>query len=404
MVNQREKQLPVGWGDFLFNNPGTRTWDARNFVELSYQSSAPRTRGLQWRASYDWYTYQGCYYYFNRDHALVDNRDQGRAGWFSSRLSYSWMTREFGELTVGGEFAADLFNDQWNWDKKPAYRERLRLSATEVSGGLFVKDELPLNRRWTANFGARLDRTNRGGGGVSPRLGLVYQRSASTTLKFLYGRSFRDPSAYERAYSDGATAMANPLVRPEHADTAELVYERALGKRLQLVGSGYYYQLKDMIEQVWVGLNVAQYQNEGRIRGAGAEFELSAKAWHGIDAAASVALQDNHLRPENTRLPDSPVAIAKARLAVPLGAKWVAALSMNSLSSRDTLAAAPLPSVTRLDATLTSLRLNRAFDVQVGLRNALNRKYWDPTAINSQVDRIQQDGRTFFVKLIWRHQ
>ena len=49
------------------------------------------------------------------------------------------------------------------------------------------------------------------------------------------------------------------------------------------------------------------------------------------------------------------------------------------------------------DVTLTSKRLLRNFDLQCGLRNAFNRRYHDPIALNPVVDSMQQPGRSFFV-------
>jgi hypothetical protein len=53
-----------------------------------------------------------------------------------------------------------------------------------------------------------------------------------------------------------------------------------------------------------------------------------------------------------------------------------------------------------LDATATTDHLSKRFDVAFGVRNLLNWIYSDPTAI--AVEKVQQDGRSVFVKLICR--
>jgi outer membrane receptor protein involved in Fe transport len=73
---------------------------------------------------------------------------------------------------------------------------------------------------------------------------------------------------------------------------------------------------------------------------------------------------------------------------------------MEYFSSRGTSAGATLKPAYLADFTLTSRRLLRNFDIRSGLRNAFNRDYSNPIALNARVDAMQQPGRTFFVELI----
>ena len=73
---------------------------------------------------------------------------------------------------------------------------------------------------------------------------------------------------------------------------------------------------------------------------------------------------------------------------------------MQYFSSRETLAGMSLKPVYLADFTVSSHRLLSNFDVRAGLRNAFNRNYSDPVALNPAVDSMQQPGRTFFVELI----
>jgi outer membrane receptor protein involved in Fe transport len=73
---------------------------------------------------------------------------------------------------------------------------------------------------------------------------------------------------------------------------------------------------------------------------------------------------------------------------------------MQYISSRETLTAAALKPVYLADFTISSHRLLPNFDVRAGLRNAFNRSYSDPVALNPRVDAMQQNGRTLFVELI----
>ena len=73
---------------------------------------------------------------------------------------------------------------------------------------------------------------------------------------------------------------------------------------------------------------------------------------------------------------------------------------MEYVSPRNTLGGSSVKPLYLADFTVTSKRLLANFDVRAGLRNAFNRDYSDPIALNSRVDSMQQPGRTFFVELI----
>ena len=51
------------------------------------------------------------------------------------------------------------------------------------------------------------------------------------------------------------------------------------------------------------------------------------------------------------------------------------------------------------DFTATA-RVHPRFDLQAGVRNALDRRYEDPVCLT--VDRLRGDGRSVFVRLVWR--
>jgi len=92
--------------------------------------------------------------------------------------------------------------------------------------------------------------------------------------------------------------------------------------------------------------------------------------------------------------------LAKLHFAVPLGRKFDVSSGMQYISSRETLAGVSAKPAYLADLTVSSHRLLSNFDVRAGLRNAFNRNYSDPIALNPRVDAMQQPGRTFFVELI----
>ncbi len=248
-------------------------------------------------------------------------------------------------------------------------------------------------------MGLRFDNAAFGHNSVSPRAALIYQR-AEWTYKFLYGRGFRDPSAFQLFYSDGLSAANNPSLRPESADTVEVDVERKLGKRMNLQASAYGYDLRDFLEGVLLEDGLLQYRNLGTVEAEGLEIEINGRPSNWLEATASYAVEGARDHSPDHLLANSASQLAKFRFAVPLGHKFDVSSSMQYESSRETLGNNGLPPEYLADFTLTSKNLLRNFDVRLGIRNAFNKNYSDPVALFPTVDSMPQPGRSFFVELI----
>jgi outer membrane receptor protein involved in Fe transport len=132
-------------------------------------------------------------------------------------------------------------------------------------------------------------------------------------------------------------------------------------------------------------------------------MEASGKPLRELTITASVAVQRAHDALSHAFLTNSPGMVAKLRGALPLAKnKLLAAAAMQYLSPRRTLAYAEVPSYWLADLTLTTNRFHPDFDVQFGVRNLFNRAYYDPVGSGAPEDRLLQDGRSIFLKLIWR--
>lgn len=282
----------------------------------------------------------------------------------------------------------------------PVPLQYLSVDHLNRSLGLVFQDEKKLSKRWKLDLGLRFDIAAYGSGFLSPRAALIYQPSG-WSLKFLYGRSFRNPSAFEFFYADdGFSALANPDARPEVADTFE-VDARKLGKRMNLQVSTYGYLLHDFLVAVNVPPHgLQQFQNVEQSKAAGLELELNGRPANWLEATASYAVERTHDNGGSGILVDSPSQPAKLRFAVPLGRKFELSSGMQYQSRRKTVGGNWVSPVYLADFTLTSKHLLRDFDVRLGIRNAFNRNYSDPVALNPAVDTVPEPGRSFFVELI----
>ena len=71
------------------------------------------------------------------------------------------------------------------------------------------------------------------------------------------------------------------------------------------------------------------------------------------------------------------------------------------MSERETFSGNRVPPVHLANLTLASRRLWEGSEVQFGVRNLFNRRYWDPVGIEQGTDRLLEDGRCFFLRLSW---
>src|SRR5579864_267124 len=398
----REKMIPTGWYNTIFDDRGNKILDERGFFEAAYARDLSATRKVRWRIYYDQYRYRARYDYGPAD-AIQDYRDLGAGDWVGSQLAYDFAIPHVGVLTVGGEMNADIRALQQYYEVSPVSAGVFSADHPDFSYGLFAQQQWRLSPAWTAYLGARFDDSKNRGHFVSPRVALVYQASANTSYKLLYGRAFRNPNAYEMYYTDGSTQVANLGLRPENANTFEASAERRLTKNLAGLATVYHYHLDNLIEAGTNGAGWLQYQNSGSSKANGVEMELKGKFREGIETVTSVAVQRASEPGDHTFLPASPGCVAKIRGAIPLLKNRLrAAAALQYLSVQRTYSYAQIPAFWLTDVTLTTRNLHPDFDLQFGVRNLFNVTYYYPGGVGFIQDQIRADGRSVFLKLVWR--
>jgi len=401
VLSDRNKIQPISWGPTIFNDRGTRLMENAGYVDAVY-SRLLAGGTLEWRT------------YFNADHlrgrfdyaldsptgaVIEDNRTFSESDWIGMRLSYRFDVPHIGTLTAGTGGEIDLRAYQGSKDVAPVPQVFVNINQRERTVAWFVQDERRLSAHWSLNLGARLDLSNYRRSFVSPRVALIYQPSSEWTYKFLFGRSFRNPSAFQAFYGDGFSSVANPSAGPEKGDAIEMDVERKIGRRLNLVGAVYGYLLRDYLQGVYTAGGLLQIQNRGKLQAAGFEIELNGRPFPWLETAASYAFQKWRDYDTDGVLENSPAHLAKLRLAVPIGRKFDVSSSLQYHSSRATVTDALVSPVFLADFTISSKHLLPNFDVQFGIRNGFNWNYSDPIALTPLVNSMRQPGRTFFVEL-----
>jgi iron complex outermembrane receptor protein len=393
--NSRDKQPLIGLGTSLSGDPAQHVVDSRDLVGATYRRQAGPGE-FRWQIFYDRYRYRDLYDYPSGG-TLEGVSDFNRGDQLDSQAAYAVPLAHIGTLTAGIEGFIDLQALQYNI--VDGVRQDIA-GRNNRGGALFAQQEWKIAPRWTLHGGLRLDETRNFGHFLSPRLAAVYQYSPQTVYKLVYGRPFRNPSAFEQYYNDGGLSyLAAAPLRPETANTFQGSMERGVGHGWTVTATGFHYRIEHVIEAVANQEGVQQYQNTGEILSTGGELELSGKWRSGVETTASMVWQDSLGQQPSAWLPNSPHQIAKLRVGIPAGRRLFASGDLQYISARADTNGDRLGGFLLVDLAATA-HLNRRFDVVAGVHNLFNRYYED--AVYVATDRVPGDGRSVFVKLVLR--
>ena len=134
------------------------------------------------------------------------------------------------------------------------------------------------------------------------------------------------------------------------------------------------------------------------------DVALSGRATNGLQGKASFDYVDAHNENAgHSALDNSPGPMAKLNVIVPLIDKWLfAGVEGQFLGRRLTLLQNSLSSYQVFNLTLLGHTVGKHLDIAASVFNVLDKKYFDPGRPEDPEDTIQQDGRSFRIKITAR--
>jgi len=265
----RLKIVPTAAYETNFNDPGTRTTDNFAYFDAQYHHDLSAATDIELLSFFHDYDYRGTYAYggTNSPDRFL-NFDKGHADWTGLEGT---LTHRMGRhhLTAGGSYEYNLRLAQQNYN--PGEPPALDDHETSWLTSGFAELELKVRNDLALRAGGRLDYLSESGSALSPRLGIVYLPTKRTALKYLYGRAFRAPNAYESYYTDGATQEAPAQrLQKENIQTHEFILEHSWNPWLGMTVDGYYNHLDHLIDwETDPANNMTRAVNRGKIRGRG---------------------------------------------------------------------------------------------------------------------------------------
>jgi outer membrane receptor for ferrienterochelin and colicins len=398
--SSRTKGIPTASFDTDFNDSRNSTVDEGWFADLKYERSLDSGVDLMGRLFYDSCEFDGSYVYGG-----VVQKDLGHGRWWGGETQVSTTLFDRNKITAGLEYRDNYRQDQVIFNENPfepiaSNRRNSRVWA------FYLQDEFSILKNLVLNAGIRYDNYSNFGSTVNPRLALIYTPLEGTVFKILYGTAFRPPNVFEQYYQDTISQTSNPALRPEKIQTYELVYEQYFGKKYRGTASGFYYTIDDLIVSTTDATTSLEiYRNLNRAEAVGGEVELEGKWDNGLTGRVSYSYQDAWDGSTGQPLVNSPHNLAKINLTIPLiKDKVFVGFEEQFTDRRKTRDGNHTKAYFVTNFTLYSRNLLKKLELSASIYNLFDYRYGDPGgAIREHVqDVIQQDGRTFRVKLTYR--
>ena len=388
----RDKENPTAQY-FLttFNDPRLQTTDDRSYTSLKYAHSFPEIVDVTAQVYYDRSDFQiGYPIVLGTNDFSSTEKDAGE--WWGTEVQFNKRLWERHVITLGAEYRDDFRQERQISGQTPVEQTRL-------SYGVYLQGDFMLLTNLHLNAGVRYDQAGDFDPAFNPRLALIYNPWKTATLKAIYGTAFRAPNFLELALSPPGQ------LKPEEITSYELVYEQEIVRHLRSSISGFYNQMDGLI-----AFDSGQFVNfDAATRGL--ELALEGNWNNGIRSRLSYSLQRTE-DSSDQNLPDSPEHLVKMNVSVPVyKQKIFASLEFQYTSSRQTLFTSSAGETLRgMDAggfetvnfTLFSHDLIKNLEFSGGVYNLFDTRYGDPSTRFHLQDIIEQDGRSFRIKLTYR--
>jgi len=374
---KREKDVPPQVYFTNLSDPSEAT-DERAYALARATGHPNADATLSCSVSIDYYSYDAlfspAFLSFNQQHL------------HSKSLSLNYETRwqqTFGNehiMVAGFEYQENFIQDVARDDLvDPTNSSSISTDSRYVSP--FLQFDWNLGHNFWLSTGARYDTYSTGEERLTPRAGLIWNPSQSTTFKLLYGQAFRVPNVAERLAGEGAVGP-NPDLRPETNESWEFVTNHRFNAIWQADAHLYYTKSSDLITDNAV--------NEQEITTQGVEVGFTAYFPSNIQLRGSGTYQESY-DANDQNVVDAPRSLFKLNASAPIYEKWLrASLEVQYVGNRIDNTGASLGDYLTENFTLRAIRVGGRWDLSLSVYNLSGTRWADST----QTGQIQSAPRS----------
>ncbi|MDP3665028.1 MAG: TonB-dependent receptor [Nitrosomonas sp.] len=331
----------------------------------------------------------------------------GPSDWHGAELRLLSIALSNHKLMAGVEYQNNTSIKQsfQNFDHP---EDNIAIKSSVVRVGVYAQDEWRITDTLSATVGLRYDYSawiGNLGNRLSPRGALIWQATPKTTFKALYGRAHRSPNAYERDYNDGVSQVANPGLRSEMVDTAELVADYLPLPNMNLRATVYAWDMHNIIA---LGIDpvsgLSQYQQTSqKVLARGTELSLD-KTWDwGARLRSSFGIQN--AEQQDSHLTNSPYHLGKLNISIPIplitGLR--AGYELQYYGKRKTLDGTHTDNYVLSNLNLvTNVPQVKGLEASLSFYNLFNENYRHPAADTNWQNFFWQPGRTVRLRMDYR--
>ena len=397
----RRKFIPTASFETAFNDPGTWTRDTRGYLDFSYHHDFASRTELTLRTYYDRYHYHGEYAYSEPDGSdSILNVDDGLGDWAGVDFNLGHSLGRH-RISLGAEYEYSFRANQDNHDVGGVWY--LRDSRNPWRAATYGEAELKLSSALTVMAGGRIDYFGHFGATASPRLAAIYQPNSRTTVKYIFGRAFRAPNSYQAYYAVGSSSEANPGLSPETVLSHAVMLERTVTSWLLLSGGLFHNSIGNLIDSATdPATGLTHFINVGHMTARGLELEALTGQMSGFNVRASYSATDARDPTTGSRLNNAPVHLAKLHGQAPIAGKAIVGLELLYSSAQESDKEARVSPSLLANLTVSSRPLRQHWELSASCYNLFGRRWYSPPAPEHLQSGIEQDGRAFRVKVVYR--
>ncbi|MGC9043220.1 MAG: TonB-dependent receptor plug domain-containing protein [Myxococcota bacterium] len=387
---KRTKGIPTGAWDIIYNDKRNRSIDTRGFFELKYNQNFSNDIYTTSRVFYDFYSYEGHYIY---EDDIQSELDTGALIGFELK---GGVEKDRYNFDIGLEFKDNLKQNLYVYNINAG--EVLDFRHDSISTGLYTSLIYNLMENFRINLSGRYDYFEYYDNAISSRIALIYNPLKKSTIKLIAGNSYRPPNIYEVYYNDDNQTQKAPLhLNPEMVYQTELLFEHNFTDEFSGYASIFYSKIDDMIGfEIDPTDKLIVAKNLPSVAVAGFESRVAYTSQNG----RMLGINYNYSNALDDFRSSFPEHIVKIRGAYPvLKNRLIPAFSVNYISGAKTLNDDNIDAVILANFNLLYRNLFNHLDLSLSIYNIFNQKYYVPASVEHSMDRIQQEGINYQIKI-----